>query len=268
MQAAFGEMLRSFRTHRRLTQEALASEAEVSTRHVSYLENGRAQPSRDMVLVLASALEIPLRERNLLLHAAGFAPAYGESDYDSPDMAQVRAAVDFLLQRHEPHAAIAVDVLWNLRIMNGAAQRLFGAMLAPCPELPRLMQNAALLLLHPTALRPYVSNWEEVAAYLVDRLRREAARHRPEETQALLTELASFPDVPMRVLEPVPKGRLLLPVHLRKGDLALSFFTTITTLGTPLDVTAQELRVEAYFPADDATARWVAEGSRHTAQDS
>lgn len=257
MQEGFGQLLRGWRTTRRLTQESLAHDAEVSARHLSYLENGRAQPSRDMVLVLASALEVPLRERNLLLHAAGFAPAYGEADYDSADMAQVRQAVDFLLARHEPHAAIAVDVLWNVRTMNAAAQRLFGAMIEPCPELPHLVQNAARLLLHPTALRPYVLNWEEIAAHLIDRLRREAATHRPRETQALLDALALFPDVPQRVLEPPTKGRLLLPLHLRKGDLNLSFFTTITTLGTPLDITAQELRIESYFPADDATAQWV-----------
>ena len=188
MQEGFGDMLRSWRTKRRLTQEALAGEAEVSTRHLSYLENGRAQPSRDMVLVLASALEIPLRERNTLLHTAGFAPAYSEVDYHSSDMAHVRQAVDFLLARHEPHAAIAVDVLWNIRTMNAAAQRLFREMLEPCPELPSLMKNAARLLLHPTALRPRVSNWEEIAAHLVDRLKREGERHRPDETRALLAE--------------------------------------------------------------------------------
>jgi transcriptional regulator with XRE-family HTH domain len=260
MDAQFGSLLRHWRTTRRLTQESLAVEAEVSARHLSYLENSRSQPSREMVLVLASVLEIPLRERNLLLLSAGFAPAYGEADYHSADMAHVRHAVEFLLARHEPHPAIAVDVLWNVRTMNQAAKRLFGTMIDPCPELPQLMHNAARLLLHPTALRPYVGNWEEIAAHLIDRLRREAASHRPRETRALLDELATFPGVPRRVLEPTPKGRLLLPMHLQKGGLALSFFTTITTLGTPLDVTAQELRIEAYFPADATTAQWLAGG--------
>ena len=252
---AFGSLLREHREMRRWSQAALAEDAEVSTRHLSYLETGKAAPSREMVLLLASALDLPMRERNALLGAAGFTPAYRELSLDGPELKDVRHAIELLLAHHEPYPAIVVDPLWNLISMNRGAQFLFGGLVGDDAEMAALMRNAFRLIFHPKGARRYVENWEEVASYGLDLLRRETrvprdgARELLEEIEVYAGELAKRP---LMMLE-TP----LLQLRLRKGDLALRFFTTVTTLGTPHDVTTQEVRIESYFPADEFTRTWM-----------
>jgi len=252
---AFGQLLRTHREMRRWSQAALAEDAEVSTRHLSYLETGKAAPSREMVLLLASALELPMRERNGLLGAAGFTPAYRELALDGPELKDVRHAIELLLAHHEPYPAIVVDPLWNLVSMNRGAQFLFSGLIGEDAEMGALMRNAFRLIFHPKGVRAYVENWEEVASYGLDLLRRETRVPR-EGAAELLAEIEGYAGAlaqrPLMMLE-TP----LLHLRLRRGDLALRFFTTVTTLGTPHDVTTQELRIESYFPADEVTRAWM-----------
>ncbi|HJL15793.1 MAG TPA: helix-turn-helix transcriptional regulator [Sandaracinaceae bacterium LLY-WYZ-13_1] len=250
----FGPLLRRWRRSAHLSQQRLAEQAEVSTRHVSFLETGRASPSREMVLVLANALDLPLRERNALLGAAGFAPIYRESALDGERMTHVRRALAFLLERQEPYGAIVVDRFWNVRDMNRGARRVMGCFLDD-PSDPEVLGNAMHALFHPRGLRPHVLDWEEAAGATIDRLHRETLGPGGEQTRALIDELLAYPGVPAHFAQPRPTELPdpFLPVHLKKGDRELRLFTLVSTLGTPIDVTAQELRIESYFPADDAS---------------
>lgn len=255
--AAFGTLLRDWRLNRRMSQEQMALTADVSTRHISYVETGRAHPSREMVLLLCSVLEVPLRERNVLLVSAGFAPIYGETDYAAPEMAPVRQAIELLLERHEPYGAIVVDSAWNVLRFNRGAARLF-ATFAPTQQ-PRLLGNVLRLLLDPGGLRQGLDNWEEVVLATLERTHREAIAEGPQGPAArILSEVLALPGVPRHFLQPriATPLSLVVPLHLRRGDLTLRLFSMITTIGTPADVTAQELRVETWFPADEASARW------------
>ena len=249
----FGSTLKRWRKQRRMSQAALGEAAEVSTRHLSFLENGRARPSRQMVLVLASALEIPLRERNALLADAGFAPAYSDRDLLDPELAQVRAALDFVLARSEPNPALAVDRSWRLRGMNRGAQRMSELLVDPHPELFAVADNAMHLLFHPRGIRRFVLNWPEVCWVTLDRLRQDGLRQ--PESAALYEELLRYP-LPERPAE--DRSPILIPVHLRRDGIELSFMTLLTTLGSAIDATAQELTVEVYFPLDRATEAWLA----------
>lgn len=254
---SFGERLRHWRLARRMSQLTLATEAEISARHLSFLETGRAQPSREMVLLLGGVLDVPLREQNALLGAAGFAPVYRETALAAPELEQVRRALGFMLTQQEPFPAVVVDRHWNLLMQNGAARRVFGLFLDrdAMAEVPR-PPNVVRTTFHPRGLRPYIANWELLAGPLIQQIHREAVGGLPDEgTRRLLDELLAYPGVPARWRTPDPHARStpLLPLTLRKGDLALSFFTTIATVGTPQDVTLQELRVESFFPADSAT---------------
>jgi transcriptional regulator with XRE-family HTH domain len=245
----FGTLLRSWRQARHFSQLDLAGEAEVSARHISFLETGRAQPSRDMVMRLADVLDVPLRERNALLQAAGFAAGYRQTELSAPELAAVRRSLEFLLERHAPYPAVLVDRHWNLRLANRPAMVL----------LPRFVDAAALqppinvvrLLFRADGFRPHVVNWDEVAASLVDRLHREATLAATDpEARALLDEaLATGAKADPRAAPAQP----IIPIHLRRGDLELRIFSAITTLGTPADVTLQELRLETFFPADEAS---------------
>lgn len=256
MQRTFGSLLREHRERRRLSQGALAEHAEVSTRHLSFLENAKASPSREMILVLASALELPLRERNVLLGAAGFAPVYRETALDAEALSQVRQAVELILSHHDPLPAIVVDPLWNIVRANVGAGRLVGAFLEPNASSARIAGNGMRLLFHPEGLRPWIENWDEVAAYALEVLTREARGSSLEGGEALVSEIlgyvAAYPlKAPRAPTTPV------LEVRLRKGELSLRYFTTLTSLTTPLDITAQELRIESYFPADQPTRDWT-----------
>jgi len=252
---AFGPLLKRWRQQRRMSQQALSDSAEVSTRHISFLENGRAAPSRQMVLLLTSALDLPLRERNALLAAAGFSPAYSARDLSDPQMAPVRQAVDFLFERCEPNPAIAVDRAWNLYAMNRGAQRMTAFFLEPHPELAAVAHNAMHLLFHPRGMRRFVVNWEAIAALTLDRLRREAVED--PRSAALLEALSAYPSTPAP--SSPPTGDVLIPVHLRRDGVELRMATLLTALGAPIDATARELTVEIYYPLDSFTERWLSD---------
>jgi len=255
----FGSLLRQWRIARRMSQQQLAIESEVSTRHISYVENGKSSPSREMVLILASALDLPLRERNSLLSTAGFAPVYRETNLSAPEMQPVRHAFDTILAHHEPYPAIVLTRAWDLVTMNNAFMRLFAFFLEP-PFDPIVAQNIMHSLFHPQGVRPYVANWEEVAGFLIDRLYRESiVELETSESRKLLDALLAYPDVPARVREVdlAVAPKVCITVILEKKGTRLDLFSTLTTLGTPLDITAQELRIESYFPADEATGEWL-----------
>lgn len=259
-ESPFGPLLRSHRVRCAMSQEKLAFAAEVSTRHLSCLETGRASPSREMVLVLASTLELPLRDRNAMLAAAGFTAAYRESSLDDAAMRELDGAIGLLIAKLEPYPAIVVDRSWNILRANAAATR-FLPLLMPPDAPPALLRNAVRAIVDPRGARPYLVNWEEVVRSIAHRTRMELARD-PEGSprRVLYDEMLGYPDVretlrdaPMTPAPPLP----FLPVHIRRDGIEARFFTMLTTLGTPMDVTAEELSVEAYFPADDATRALV-----------
>ena len=267
----FGQLLRSTRGARRLSQLQLALEADVSQRHLSFLESGRALPSREMVLQLARALDLPLRERNRLLLSAGFAGIYPARRLDTADMQPVRAALELLLAHHEPYPAIVVDRAWNLFMANAVVSRVFGAI----GDLDAMFRhvcgagppNVLKLLLHPEGVQPSIRNFEEVAVPLLVRTAREALEH--PHVQTVLDEVLHYPTVPARwrSLDLHRNAHASLPVlatEFAAGDQRLRLFSMMTTFGTPLDVTTDELRVESFFPADaasEALLRALARGS-------
>jgi transcriptional regulator with XRE-family HTH domain len=244
-------MLKEWRGVRGKSQLALALQANVSARHVSFIETGRTKPSRAMVLQLADALNVPLRDRNALLHAAGFAPVFRETGLKEPEMEPVRRALDRILRQQEPYPAVVMDRHWNIVQTNDGAVRLFSRLI-DLAEVPQ-PANVLRLMFDPAGIRPFVANWHEVAGSLLVRVSREAAGGVPDEQLAtLIDELSRYPDVPTRAALAAFTAPLLpiVPVRFRKGDFAVDFFSMVTTLGTPQDVTLQELRIECFFPAD------------------
>ncbi len=245
--SSFPEQLRTWRTRRRLSQLDLALSAKVSQRHISFLESGRARPSRDMIVQLSETLAVPLRERNTWLLAAGFAPLYSSRPLEDPQMAQVLTAVQAMLAKHAPLPALAMDRAWNLRLANAPFERL-GALLGLEPPL-----NLMRLFFSPQGLRPVIVNWSAIAPLLWCRAQREAEAADAHETRAVLAELAPLQEAQvLRAPEDTPLLPIL-PVVLAVGGLRLSLFTVISTFGTAQDVTAEELRIESFFPADAAT---------------
>ncbi|ETW92329.1 MAG: hypothetical protein ETSY1_44130 [Candidatus Entotheonella factor] len=265
---AFGRVLRDWRRRRGLSQLSLAMESAVSQRHISFLESGRSQPSREMVLRLATVLDVPLREQNVLLAAAGFSQAYQERDLDDPAMTQVRKALDFMLRQQEPYPAVVVDRHWFVLAGNTASTRL-SEWLGDPRESPDFnvaddRVNLMRFLFHPAGWRPFVTNWHEVAGWLIERLHREVLTDGQSKTsRALLDELLAYPDVPRAWREPHwdVASTPLLTLDLSKDGLHLRSFSTITTLGTPHDITLQELRLESWFPADEATENYFRQGA-------
>ena len=252
-----GEHLRHWRQHRRLSQQDLALEAAVSTRHLSCMETGRAQPSREMVLRLADRLDVPLRERNALLVAAGFAPMYQARALDHPDLAAARRAVDLVLKGHEPNPALAVDRHWNLVAANAAVPPLLAGV---APHLLAPPVNVLRLSLHPEGLGPRIANAGQWRTHLLHRLQQQIAATADGGLQALHDELAAYPiapDAPKTAKAPAGHGAaaadIVVPFQLRTPQGLLSFISTVTIFGTPVDVTLQELAVESFFPADPAT---------------
>jgi transcriptional regulator with XRE-family HTH domain len=243
-----------------MSQEQLALDAEISTRHLSCLETGKAKPSRDMVLLLSSALELDLRERNAMLGTAGFAPVYATSALESLSMAPIRRAVELMLQKQEPYGAVAVDRLWNVLQMNQGALKMMQRFMPEPPQDPRIATNVVRATMHPTGLRPSIVNWVEVAVFILERLDHECAVYpQDEERLALRDEIKAYPGV-AAIEVPAATAGLGQPValvHMKRGEHEARLFTMVTTLGTPLDVTAQELAIESYFPADDATDAWL-----------
>ena len=251
----FGRLLREWRSRRRVSQLDLASEAGVSSRHVSFIETGRAQPSREMILMLARVLDVPLRDRNELLVAAGYAAMYRATDLDSPALEQARRAVEFMLKQQEPYPAIVVDRSWNLLKANNGAVKLVETFADPGAA-NEWGGNAMRLMFHPRGLRAHIVNWEAMAAALVQWLHRDVLSGiGGDETRRLRDELLSYPGVPprWRTLDLDVSTAPFLAIDFAKDELHLRFFSTLTTLGTPHDITLQELRVEAFFPADAQT---------------
>ena len=251
----YAAAMRYWRAKRGFSQLRLATESGISQRHISFLESGRSQPSREMILKLGLVLDIPLRERNVMLLAAGFAPAYQERKLSDPEMQAVKQALDFMLQQQAPYPALVVDRLWNLVMSNAPAAKLIHWLLDGRPA----DGNVIRLTLDPQGLRKYIVNWEDVSADLLQWIQREAMGDGPgSEATALLEQLLALPGIRAAAQAPNLERRALpfLPFTVRKDGVELNLFTTITTLGTPHDVTLHELRMEAFFPADEATAQW------------
>ena len=250
----FGDRLRQWRQQRRLSQLDLASEAEISTRHLSFVETGRSTPSREMVLRLAERLQVPLRERNALLVAAGFAPMYRQRSLDDPALAAARRAVDLVLKGHEPFPALAVDRHWNLVAHNALVPML---MAGAAPELVKPPINVLRLSLHPDGLASRIANLAQWRAHLLERLQQQIAATGDTALQALHDELEAYPTPQVSHDTPAVDTELsgvVVPFQLATPNGVLSFISTTTIFGTPVDVTLQELAVESFFPADAQTA--------------
>jgi transcriptional regulator with XRE-family HTH domain len=244
-----GEHLREWRQRRHLSQLDLAVDAEVSARHLSFVETGRSAPSREMVLKLAERLDVPLRERNVLLVAAGFAPAFPQRSLDDPALKSARAAIDLVLRAHEPNPALAYDRHWNLV----SANRMVAPLLEGVPErllVPPL--NILRLAFHPEGLAPRTVNLGEWCAHLLERLHRQCEATADPELLKLYQDLRSFP-LPARS-GPVPPDSVAIPFKLRHKGEVLSFISTTMVFGTPVDITLSELAIETFFPADELTA--------------
>ncbi|MEU0564979.1 helix-turn-helix transcriptional regulator [Nonomuraea sp. NPDC005983] len=249
-----GELLREWRRRRNLSQLGLALLADVSSRHVSFVETGRTMPSRSMVLHLAESLGVPLRERNRLLLAAGYAPVYPERPIDGPDLARAHEALGHVLRGHEPYPALVVDRRWNLVLANDAVTVFLDGV---DPALLEPPVNMMRLGMHPGGFAPRLRNLDQVRGHLLPRLARQAARTGDKELAELHAELVSYGSGG-ELAEPDPAD-VALPIRLRHHRDELCFFNTITTFGVPFDVTLEELAVEAYFPADAETARLLRE---------
>lgn len=248
-----GDFLREWRQRRRMSQLDLALEAEISTRHLSFMETGRAAPSRDMVLRLADRLDIPLRERNALLVAAGFAPVFPERKLDDPLLQPARKAMDLVLAGHEPYPALAVDRHWNL-VAHNKAVPFFLASVEPSLLTPQV--NVLRLSLHPKGLAPRIANYWEWRTHLFERLRHQVGMTADPVLVSLMEELASYP--PPEGARPHNGGNeyagVVVPLQFITDAGTLSFISTTTVFGTPIDVTLSELALETFFPADAATA--------------
>jgi len=259
-----GPLLRRWREARHLSQLELALEAEVSARHICFLETGRAEPSRAMLLTLANVLDVPLREQNYLLMAAGFAPIYGETGLDDPRMTRVRAAVEIILKNNEPRGAYAYDRHWNIMMANHAFIKFLTVVLGqPPPGLeplrvasePRL--NVLRLVFDQGLVRKVIVNWETIAKSLLNEAYQRIAWARDDRLKNLITEILGYPGVPERWRQPdldTPRD-LILPTELNLNGLIVRMFSTMTTLATPNDVTLQDLHIEAFYPADAASEK-------------
>jgi len=251
----FGDQLREWRQRRRMSQLDLALEADISTRHLSFLETGRSQPSREMVLLLAEKLDMPLREQNIMLAAAGFAPVYSECSLDDPALASMRQAVDLVLKGHEPFPALAIDRHWSLVAANEALLSLVEGV---DPTLLKPPVNVLRLSMHPAGLARRIVNFTEWRGHLVARLHRQVDATGDAGLAALAKELSAYPIPDAAARAPAKKqdyAGIVVPLQLLTGEGVLTLFSTTTIFGTPVDVTLSELAIEAFFPADSETAQ-------------
>ncbi len=247
-----GSMLRSWRRRRNLSQLELALDADVSARHISFLETGRSRPSREMVMRLAGELEVPLRERNRLLLAAGYAPAYGERSLEGPEMTPVREALDRFLRAHEPYPALVVDRHHNLLAANDALEVLLDGV---APHLLQPPANVLRVALHPEGIAPRTLNLGDWSSHLLRRLRREAQATGDAVLFELYDELIAYPGVEAtKAAAEIEPGDIILPLRIREGESELAFFSTLSTFGTAADITLAELSIEAFYPANASTA--------------
>lgn len=253
-QQGFAANLRWWRPHRGLSQLDLAGRTEISQRHLSFMELGRAAPSREMVMRLATALDVPLRQHNALLISAGFAPVWRQTDLASPELGEISTALDFMLAQQEPFPGVAVDRHWNLLRGNAGAVRLVEFLVGPLA--PGTPVNLADALVAPDVLRSHLVNWPDVVRYFIRSVEADAAADGTAGTAALLDRLRGYDGVreAINMVPSEPATAPVLPMHFRKGNTELRLFTTIATLGIPQDITLQELRVECFFPMDEPTA--------------
>ena len=249
----FCEQLRFWRKRKGLSQLDLSLEAGVSSRHISFLETARAKPSKEMVLLLADALDIPLRDRNKLLTHAGFAEHYERTPIDQDKMQHLQYALTSMLQRQEPYPAIVLDWDWNIVMSNQGYQRFAEQIKGMHPEFSE-SKNMMEMLFDPNGLKPFIRNWEEVASVTIQRLHQEKMVN-PDRHIALLEKLFSYPDTPedWRQINLQQQPNPMVYVDFELGGIKIKFFSTLTSFGTPIDITAQELIIEQYYPADDAT---------------
>ncbi len=249
----FGPLLRQWRTTRRMTQLQLATEAGISARHLSFLETGRAQPSREMVQLLAGMLDVPLAERNTLLVGAGYAPAFGERPLESPEFEHVRRALEFMLRQQEPYPALVMNGYHDIVMRNDASRRVFELFRGPVPD--HVVINGIRTVFDPRGLRPFIVNWDEMAECMMQSLQRQIADTGNESLRQLREELLGYPGVPsgFRTLCTLTAEPPIINLQLRKGDLSLSFLSAVSFLGRARDITLQELKIECFFPADAAT---------------
>jgi len=257
----FGRLLKEWRQVRGSSQLDFALASGISQRHLSFLESGRSRPSRGMVLHLASALAVPLRQQNAMLLAAGFAPAFAERKLDAPELGPISVALDRALAQQEPFPAVVVDRIYNLVRANQAALALLGALLTPAALAPPPSgkpHNLMRLMVRPDGLKPHVENWDESVVWLIRRLRAEAIAEGAKAHDQFLDELLADEDVARVVRAPREEGDYppALTVRFRQGQDRLALFSMIATVGTPLDVALQDLRLEFFFPADSATEKW------------
>ena len=251
----FSSLLRHWRNVRRLTQIELAGDANVSARHLCFLETGRAQPSREMVQLLGGALDLPLEERNALHVAAGFVPPYGDRGLAADNLQHVRQAFDFILRQQEPYPGIVIDGHWDVRIRNEASRRLFKAFHESYEMEADITGNAMHVVFHPKGLRQFIVNWNEFAGQMIQILHREVAQGSGIAAQ-LLDEIMTYPGLSAEWRRPrnPAASSPVMTMQLAKGDFRLAFFSTFTTLAMPADAALQKLKIECFYPADSATA--------------
>ena len=256
----FQKLLHQWRRQRHVSQLELALRCDISQKHVSFLESGRSRPSKEMVSLLADGLNIPLRERNALLIAAGFAPTIARRDLASEDMAAIAGAIRRILDQHNPYPAYLVDRLYSVLDANKSARLLHDAARQGSPDMPELVGGNLLdMLFDPGQYRPMIRNWTEVASHMLRRLQGEAMSEGPDPAMnAMIDRLLAYPGVPADWRQRAADGWAapMLTTDLQFGEHALSMFSTIMTFGTPLDMEVQDLRIEQMFPADDATAQF------------
>ena len=252
---SFGALLRQWRSQRRVSQLALATEAQISSRHLSFLETGRAQPSREMVQRLAHVLDVPPTGQNALLVAAGYAPIYGERELSAPELEHVRRALEFILRQQEPYPAIVMDGHWDIIMRNEASQRIFGLFRPSTKEGREQALNGMRTVFHPQGIRQFLLNWDELAGPLIQTLHREAASGTNPTAASLRDELLAYPGVPAswKLADPYTAVPPVLTMRLKKDDVSCAFFSTLTALATPRDIMLQQLRIECFYPADAVT---------------
>jgi len=256
--SAFGRLLKDWRGRRGFSQLDLALATHTTQRHLSFIESGRAKPSREMILRLTATMNLPLRQQNALMLAAGYAPLWRERDLSAPDLAVVNSALDFMLAQHEPYPAFVIDRCWNLLRANRGALKLTEFLTGTTsPTTSSEPINLAVALLAPEGLRPFIVNWQDVALHFIRGVEADAHADGMPETAGLLDRLLALPDVPaLSDLMAAEEGQSpVLPMHFQRDGTSLRLFTTIATLGTPREVTLEEIRIEFFFPMDEATAQ-------------
>ena len=248
-----GVLLRHWRDIRGRSQLDLSLDTGVSQRHISFIESGRSVPGRETLMDIAQALDIPLRDRNTLLLAAGYAPIYTESAWNAPEMQSITDALGRVLRQHEPFPAVVMDRYWNVLMTNESAPRFFNCFIDMAAR--KSPRNILHLMFDPEGMRPFIANWNDVAKSLFQRVYRESVgRVIDERTKELLAALLAYPDVKTEwKTSKAPSGMPVIPICFVKDDKMLNYFSMVTTVGTPQTIAAQELRIECMFPADEAT---------------